>query len=180
MERSSKRMRMSAASPHPLAVLLGDAFRAFFTKRETKKRPKIPPQPFNILKELKQLNRYVETTAKHPDASVYSELPYDVQGLVRKFTPHPISLLVEDAHDLWRDLKRARSRWPHEEAFRIARAERIFQDHVTSAHFDWLQDRGVLDAWVRSGVTCEDLLDSGDEGDWESYNIYGFDPYAAM
>ena len=48
MEKSSKRMRMSAASPHV-------------------------------------------------DASVYFELPYDVQGIVRKFTPHPVAVLLDDA-----------------------------------------------------------------------------------
>ena len=65
MERSSKRVRMTLPPQHPVALLLDDAFRAFFHKREQRLRPITPLQPFNALKELKQLNEKVDSIATH-------------------------------------------------------------------------------------------------------------------
>ena len=165
MERPSKRVRMSLPSPHPVALLLDDAFRAFFTKREAKKRPIAPPQPFNTLAYLKKSKRYAKTPAKHPDASVYLELPYDVQGLVRKFTPHPVSLLVKDAHNLWCALRTSRKHWPSDEQIRFREAHRVRDSNVRVAHFSWLQDRSNYDAWVRTGVTAADMFDDDEPHD---------------
>ena len=173
MERSSKRVRMTLPPQHPVALLLDDAFRAFLYKRERRMRPIAPPQPFNILKELKDLNRYVEITAKHPDASVYLELPYDVQGLVRQFTPHPVSLLVKDAYYVWDELKHLRKHWPRSQEFRFKSAHGARKNNVKVAHFNWLQDRGNLDAWDRSGVTSGPLIHP-DEDDWDYEPYYGW------
>ena len=194
MERPSKRVRMSRDagaysrlpydvqgivrkfSPHPVALVLDDAFRVFFTKRETKKRPIAPSQPFNTLAFLDEYDRLtVLPTAKHPDASVYSELPHDVQGFVRKFTPHPVSLLVEDAHDLWWELKSASIHWHRNEQSRVERTERVRDHNVKVAHFNWLQDRGNYDTWVRSGVTTAVIMsDDNDPYDPQDYMPRGW------
>ena len=162
MERPSKRVRMTLPPQHPVALLLDDAFRAFFHKREAKKHP-IRPQPFNALKELKQLNEEVDSIATHPDAGVYLELPYDVQGLVRQFTPHPVSLLVKDAHFVWNELQHIRTRWPLAEEYRLRIAHSVRESDVRVAHFEWLQDRYVRGAWDRSGVTCGDFRGSEED-----------------
>ena len=96
MERPAKRMRMS--TPHPVAELLDDAFRAYFLKVELRLHPVKPLRAFNALKQLKMLNKYVDSVATHSDGCLYAELPYNLQGLVRKFTPHPVSKMVKDAH----------------------------------------------------------------------------------
>ena len=167
MERPSKRVRMTLPPQHPVAVLLDDAFRAFFTKMEAKKHP-IRPQPFNAMKELKLLNQEVDSIATHSDASVYAELPYDLQGLVRQFTPHPVSLLVKDAHFVWHELQYSRKYWPEFEESRLIAAQRGRESNVRVAHFDWLQDRGNHGAWRRSGVTTADMRD-GDPYDPRDY-----------
>ena len=150
-------MRMTLPPQHPVALLLDDAFRAFFTKREAKKHP-ILAQPFNALKELKQLNEEVDSIATHSDASVYVELPYDVQGLVRQFTPHPVSLLVKDAWFVWNELKHIKTHWSFAEESRLIRAHRARELNVRVAHFDWLQDRMVYTAWQRAGVSSADIM----------------------
>ena len=157
MERSSKRVRMTLPPQHPVALLLDDAFRAFFHKREAKKHP-ISPQPFNAVEELKLLNLEVNSIATHSDASVYVDLPYDVQGLVRQFTPHPVSLLVKDAHYVWKELQFVRRHWPHAEECRLRTAHRARERNVRVAHFDWLQDRMVYTAWQRAGVSSADIM----------------------
>ena len=157
MERSSKRVRMTLPPQHPVALLLDDAFRAFFHKREAKKHP-ISPQPFNAVEELKGINLEVNSIATHSDASVYVDLPYDVQGLVRQFTPHPVSLLVEDAHYVWNELKHIKRHWPHAEECRLKTAHQVRDSNVRVAHFDWLQDRGNHGAWRRSGVSSADIM----------------------
>ena len=146
-------------APHPVAALLDDAFRAFFLKQEAKKRPILPLQPFNAAEELKKLNEEVDLIATHSDASVYADLPYDLQGLVRQFTPHPVSLLVEDAIYVWKELQFVRRRWPHAEECRLRTAHSVREGDAKAAHFDWLQDRGNHDAWRRSGVTAGDFRD---------------------
>ena len=147
MERSPKRARMSLPSaPHPVATLLDDAFQAFFLKMAAKMRPIPPLQPFNAMKELMQLNEEVDSIATHSDASVYAELPYDLQGLVRRFTPHPVSLLVKDAHFVWNELQYIRTRWPFAEECRLRTAHQAREINVRVAHFDGLQDRMVYSA----------------------------------
>jgi hypothetical protein len=164
MERPAKRARMSLpVAPHPVAALLDDAFRAFFLKQEAKKRPILPLQPFNAAEELKQLNEEVDSIATHSDASVYADLPYDLQGLVRQFTPHPVSLLVDDAHYVWNELQYIRRRWPDAEELRLRIAHNVRDGNVRVAHFEWLQDRYVRGAWDRSGVTCGDFRGSEEE-----------------
>ena len=158
MERPSKRMRMSLPAPHPVAELLDDAFRAFFLKMEAKKRPILPLQPFNAVEELKQLNEEVDSIATHSDASVYADLPYDLQGLVRQFTPHLASLLVEDATYEWKELQFVRRHWPHAEECRLRTAHQVRDSNVRVARFDWLQDRGNHGAWRRSDVSSADIM----------------------
>jgi hypothetical protein len=155
-------------SPHPVAELPDDAFRAFFLKREAKKRP-IRPQPFNAVEELKGINMEVNSIATHSDASVYADLPYDLQGLVRQFTPHPVSLLVKDAIYVWKELQFVRRRWPLAEEYRLISAHSARDSKVRVAHFDWLQDRGNHDAWRRSGVTTADMYDGEDPYDPRDY-----------
>ena len=162
MERPSKRMRMSLPPQHPAAVLLDDAFRAFFTKMEAKKHP-MRPQPFNAMKELKLLNQEVDSIATHSDASVYAELPYDLQGLVRQFTPHPVSLLLKDALYVWKELQYTRRHWPEAEDLRLRIAHNARNSHVRVAHFEWLQDRNIHGAWDRSGVACGDFRGSEED-----------------
>ena len=148
---------MTLPPQHPVALLLDDAFRAFFHKRETKKHP-ICPQPFNALKELKQLNEEVDSIATPSDASVYVDLPYDVQGLVRQFTPHPVSLLVKDACFVWNELKHIKTHWSLAEECRLKTAHQVRDSNVRVTHFDWLQDRGNHGAWRRSGVSSADIM----------------------
>ena len=164
MERPAKRARMSLpVAPHPVAALLDDAFRAFFLKQEAKKRPILPLQPFNKMGELKQLNEEVDSIATHSDASVYTDLPYDLQGLVRSFTPHPVSLLLKDALFVWGELQYIRRRWPDAEEHRLQIAHNVRDGNVRVAHFEWWQDRYVRSAWERSGVTCGDFRGSEEE-----------------
>ena len=115
----------------------------------------------------------MKSTAKHPDASVYLELPYE-------FVPHPVSLLLEEAHDLWDELKDARKHWPRSQEFRFKTAHRARDNNVTVAHFNWLQDRGNHDAWVRSGVTSSLLMSDYEDDPWD-YEPHGWytpwDPY---
>ena len=150
-------------APHPVAALLDDAFRAFFLKQEAKKRPIKPLQPFNKMEELKQLNEEVDSIATHSDASVYTELPHDLQGLVRQFTPHPVSLLLKDALYVWRELQYIRRRWPDADEHRLQIAHNVRDSRVRVAHFEWLQDRYVRGAWERSGVSCADFRGSEEE-----------------
>ena len=163
MERPSKRLRMTLPTPHPVALLLDDAFQAFFLKMEAKMRPIPPLQSFNAMKELMQLNEEVDSIATHSDASVYAELPYDLQGLVRHFTPHPVSLLVEDAHFVWNELQYIRTRWPLAEECRLRIAHSVRESNVRVAHFYYLQHRGNRRAWDRSGVTCGDFRGSEED-----------------
>ena len=168
MERPSKRVRMTLPPQHPVAVLLDDAFRAFFHKREAKKHP-ISPQPFNAVEERKGINLEVNSIATHSDASVYAELPYDVQGLVRQFTPHPVSLLVKDAHFVWHELQYLRKYWPDFEESRLIAAQRGRESNVRVAHFEWLQDRGNHGAWRRSDVTTADMRDYLPSTPWDYF-----------
>ena len=181
MERPAKRARMSVDAsvyanlpsnlqglvqhytPHPVAVLLDDAFRAFFLKQEAKKRPILPLQPFNKMEELKQLNEEVDSVATHSDGSAYAELPYDLQGLVRQFTPHPVSLLLKDALYVWKELQYTRRHWPEAEELRLRIAHNVRNSRVRVAHFEWLQDRNIHGAWDRSGVVCGDFQGSEED-----------------
>ena len=147
MERPSKRARMSLPiAPHPVAALLDDALRAFFLKQEERTRPIQPLQPFNKMEELKQLNREVDAIATHSDGSVHADLPYDAQGLVRQFTPHPVSLLVKDVIYVWKELQRVRRCWPLEEERRLLRAQQSRERNVRERHFYWLYDRMIYTA----------------------------------
>jgi hypothetical protein len=157
-------------APHPVAALLDDAFRAFFLKQEAKKRPILPLQPFNKMEELKQLNEEVDSIATHSDASVYADLPYDLQGLVRQFTPHPVSLLLKDALYVWKELQYVRRHWPDAEECRLRIAHNVRNSRVRVAHFYYLQDRDIHGAWERSGVTCGDF--SGSEEDTHDLRHY--------
>ena len=164
MERAAKRARMSLPiAPHPVAALLDDAFRAFFLKQEAKKRPILPAQPFNAMKVLKELNEEVDSIGTCSDGSVYADLPYDLQGLVRSFTPHPTSLLLKDALFVWQELQYIRERWPDAEEYRLQIAHNVRDGNVRVAHFEWLQDRGNHGAWDRSSVTCGDFRGSEEE-----------------
>ena len=168
MERPAKRMRMSLSSTqHPVAVLLDDAFRAYFATREAKKRPIAMPQPFNAQAWIKQHGkRYARAPAKIPDAGVYAKLPCDLQGLVRKFTPHPVSLLIRDAHNLWNVLSCARVNWISHHKLKFERALRLRESTIKVMHFNWLQDHMVFQgAWDRSGVTWADSARYDDELD---------------
>ena len=148
-----------SSTPHPVAALLDDALRAFFLKQEERTRPILPVQPFNKMKELKQLNEEVDSIATQPDGGgVYAELPYELQGLVRSFTPHPVSLLVDDAHYVWKELQIVRDGWSLAERSRLLRALEQRESNVRVAHFNWLQDRDNHGAWRRSGVTCGDFI----------------------
>jgi hypothetical protein len=147
-------------TPHPVALLLDDALHAFFTKKEERRRPIIPPRPYNTLAFFKYRR---SSLATHPDASVYSELPYDVQRLVRSFTPHPVSLLVKEAHALWTDLQEVKKMWSADEESRFKFDQRLRDKRVQSYHHDWLLERGVKDAWKRSRTTLDDVTDSDDE-----------------
>ena len=159
-------------TPHPVALLLDDALRAFFTKKEERLRPIIPPRPYNTLAHLR---RRRPPPATCPDASVYSELPYDAQRLVRSFTPHPVSLLVKKAHALWSHLQEARKMWHDDEESRFKYAQRLRDKQVKLDHHCWLLERRVKDAWERSGITSDDLMDSDDDDDWMDFSFY--DPY---
>ena len=154
-------------TPHPVAVLLDDAFRAFFTKREQRVRPIAPPRLFNTLAFLDECNRMaVLPAAKRPDAGVCSEL-------ARKFTPHPVFLLVENAHQLWYELKDARRFWPRDEQPRVERAQRVRNHNVEVALFNCLQDRDNDDAWDRSGVTSGLIMSDYEDDPWD------YEPYYA-
>ena len=156
MERPAKRMRMS--TPHPVAELLDEAFKAFLLKREQRLRPMPQQEPFNMLAEMRRLNELNDLVATHSDFSVYADLPHNLQGLVRQFTPHPVSLLLEEARFVWYELKHLRSNWPREQACRLAYAEYVRDKNACVAHFDWLQDRGNHGAWRRSGVSSADIM----------------------
>ena len=149
---------------------MDDAFRAYFLRRMMKKRPILPLQPFNAVEELKGSNLEVNSIATHSDASVYADLPYDLQGLVRQFTPHPLSLLVEDAIYVWKELQFVRRRWPHAEECRLRRSLADRERRAKAMRFDWLQDRGNHGAWRRSDVSTYDFIDSdADSYDPEDY-----------
>ena len=165
MERPSKRARMSS-TPHPVAALLDDALRAFFLKQEERARPIQPLQPFNKMKELKQLNEEVDSIATQPDGGgVYSDLPYDLQGLVRSFTPHPVSLLVDDARYVWKELQHAKRCWPREEEKRLLLCQRYRERKVREQHYDWLYKRmNFSDAMERSRLTMSDILEHEFDG----------------
>ena len=176
MERPSKRARMSLPiAPHPVAALLDDALKAFFLKRAQKRTPLPKREPFNQQKELKELNAMTEAVATLSDGSLYSELPSDLQGLVRKYTPHPVSLLLKEARFVWYELRHIRNDWPREQDSRIRCAEAQHDKEARVAHFDWLQDRGNRSAWSRAGVTTADILyeDEYDRG-YENYHFMGF------
>ena len=165
------RARMTHA-PHPVALLLDDALRAFFTKKQERLRPIVPPRPYNTLAFLRHRR---PPPATRPDANVYSELPYDVQLLGRSFTLHPVSLLVKQAHALWSDLQEARKMWSGDEESRVKYAQRLRDKRVKSDHHCWLLERRVKDAWERSGTTLDDLMDSDDDDNGMDYSFY--DPY---
>ena len=165
MERSPKRARMSLPdAPHPVAVLLDDALRAFFLKREERLRPIAAPQPFDAQAWIKQYGkRHERTPGKLIDACVYAELPYDLQGLVREFTPHPVSLLLTDAHYLWNGLQCARVNTKMHREHEFQRAHRFRQSRIKAMHFEWLYDRMVFPgALGRSGLTWEDSARNDD------------------
>ena len=63
---------------------------------------------------------------------IWDRLPYDVQRLVRTFTPHPVSLLVKEAHALWSDLQEARKMWYDDEESRVKFAQRLRDKQVKS------------------------------------------------
>jgi hypothetical protein len=161
MERAAKRARMSLpVAPHPVAALLDDAFRAFFLKQEAKKRPILPAQPFNAMKVLKELNEEVDSIGTCSDGSVYADLPYDVQGLVRSFTPHPTSLLLKDARYVWRMFQHAKKNWPLKEEKRILICQRYRERKVREQHHDWLYYRmNWREAMERSRLTWGDILE---------------------
>ena len=142
MERSPKRMRMTLPSaPHPAAALLDQALHAYFTKRMAVKYRIRPQRPWNQMNALRRLNNEVVSVATHSDAGVYAFLPSDLQGIVRKFTPHPVSLLVKDALYVWKEVQRERRRWASDEEKRVAKAQHFREWKVREALFDWLYDR---------------------------------------
>ena len=102
------------------------------------------------MKALRELNSEVRCTAKHPDAGLYVELPYDLQGLVRRFTPHPVSLLIHEAHYVFELLQDLEKEWPHREQKRLRRAHTRRRSNVKVAHFNWLGDRDNLGIWSRA------------------------------
>ena len=161
MERSPKRARMSLPdAPHPVALLLDDALRAFFLKQEERHRPILPLQPFNARRELREINLEVSSIATHSDGSVYADLPYDAQSIVRRFTPHPVSLLVKDARYVWRMFQHAKRCWPREEEKRILMCQRYRERKVREQHHDWLYYRmNWKDAMERSRLTMSDILE---------------------
>ena len=162
MERPAKRARMSLpVAPHPVAALLDDAFRAFFLKQEAKKRPILPLQPFNKMAELRKLNRFVLVSATHPDASVYVNLPYDVQWLVRRFTPHPLSRLIHEAHFVFEWLQDSEKAWPRLEQRRLRIDHTKRRRYANVNHLRWLEERGNCnDLWSRAHL---DEVRSDDE-----------------
>ena len=162
MERPSKRVQMTLPPQHPVAELLDEAFKAFFLKREQRLRPMPQQEPFNMLAQMRRLNELNDLVATHSDFSVYADLPHNLQGLVRQFTPHPVSLLLEEARFVCCELKHLRSNWPREQACRLAYAEYVRDKHVRVAHFEWLQDRGNYGAWRRSDVTVDDFDNDDD------------------
>ena len=174
MERPAKRMRMS--TPHPVAELLDEAFKAFFLKREQRLRPMPQQEPFNMLAEMRRLNELNDLVATHSDFSVYADLPHNLQGLVRQFTPHPVSLLLEEARFVWWELRHMRRNWPHVQKCRLLYAESVRDKNARVAHFEWLQDRDNHGAWRRSGVTTGDFYDDdtprGIPGDAYDYGEY--------
>ena len=160
MERSPKRARMSLPdAPHPVAVLLDDALRAFFLKREERLRP-IRSKHFNARQELSLINSEVTSIATHSDGSVYADLPCDVQSIVRRFTPHPVSLLVKDAIYVWKEFQHAKRRWPLEEERRLLICQRFRERKVREQHHDWLYYRmNWMVALERSRLTWDDILE---------------------
>ena len=165
MERSPKRMRMTLPSaPHPAAALLDDAFRAYFTKQLVKYWPIAPPRPFDAQAWIKQHGkRYARTPGKLSDFGVYAELPHDLQGLVRKFTPHPVSLLLSDAHNLWSCLRCARVNTEMYQEYEFRRAHRFRQSRMKQLHYNWLYDHMVYrDLVQRTMITWEDSARNDD------------------
>ena len=161
MERSPKRARMSLPdAPHPVALLLDDALRAFFLKHEERRRPILPLQPFNARQELRLINLEVSPIATHSDGSVYADLPHDVQSIVRRFTPHPVSLLVKDAIHVWKSLQHAKRCWPREEEKRLLMCQRYRERKVREQHHDWLYYRmNWMVAMERSRLAWGDILE---------------------
>ena len=162
-------MRMTLPSaPHPVALLLDDALRAFFLKQEERIRP-IKAMQFNARQELRLINLEVSPIATHSDGSAYVDLPYDVQSIVRRFTPHPVSLLVKDAIHVWKTFQRAKRCWPREEEKRLLMCQRFRERKVREQHHDWLYDRmNWMDAMERSRLTWSDIL----EHEFDEFDMY--------
>jgi hypothetical protein len=160
MERSPKRARMSLPdAPHPVALLLDDALRAFFRKQEERRNP-IQARRFNPRQKLREINLDVSSIATHSDGSVYANLPYDVQSIVRRFTAHPVSLLMKDARYVWRMFQHAKKNWPRKEEERLLMCQRFRERRVREQHHDWLYYRmNWKDAMERSRLTMSDILE---------------------
>ena len=139
-------------TPHPVAVLLDDAFQAFFSKMIAKQHPMPPPHPCNIPPGIKELLRSF-------DASIYIKLPYDLQLEVQECTPHPLATFARRAKELFEWNQMLKKNWCDDMARRIRKRQYDNGRRTRMAHFNWLYENDVDDAIELSGVLTSDFDD---------------------
>ena len=65
-------------TPHPVALLLDDAFKSFFARKIAKKHPMPPSRPYKIPPGIKEIRQIHTLPPRSFDASLYIKLPYEL------------------------------------------------------------------------------------------------------
>ena len=66
-------------TPHPVALLLDDAFKSFFARKIAKQHPMPPSRPFKIPPGIKEIRQRHTLPLRSFDANLYIKLPYEVK-----------------------------------------------------------------------------------------------------